>query len=91
MSSPKIASTMLGTPAIISTADSTARASHEGRRYSDSQAAIATPIGAAIRIPIAVTISVPIDRVAESRRSGSGAATAPGTSRTGSGAGRRCP
>ena len=30
-SSPKIASTMLGTPAIVSIADSTARASHDGR------------------------------------------------------------
>ena len=68
ISSPKIASTMLGTPAIISIADSTARASQRGRAYSDSHAASATPAGAAIAMPIAVTISVPIDRVEEAAR-----------------------
>ena len=59
---------MLGTPASISIADSTARASHAGRPYSDSHAASATPTGAAIAIPIAVTIRVPIDRVEEAAR-----------------------
>ncbi len=59
-SRPKIASTMLGTPASVSIADSTARASHEGRPYSDSHAASATPSGAAIPIPTAVTMNVPI-------------------------------
>ncbi len=44
-SSPKIASSTLGTPAIISIADSTARASQAGRWYSDSHAASATPTG----------------------------------------------
>ena len=47
-SRPKIASTMLGVPATISTPDSTARASQAGRPYSVSQTAIATPTGAAI-------------------------------------------
>ncbi len=60
MSSPKIASTTLGTPATISIADSTVRASHAGRAYSESQVAIPTPSGAAISVPIAVTISVPM-------------------------------
>ena len=45
---PKIASTMLGTPAITSTPDSTSRASHTGRPYSDSQMAMPRPIGPAI-------------------------------------------
>jgi len=59
ISSPKIASTTLGTPATISIPDSTARASQAGRAYSESQAASATPTGAASAIPIAVTSSVP--------------------------------
>ena len=49
----------VGTPAIISTADSTARASHVGRPYSDSHTASATPRGPASAIPTAATISVP--------------------------------
>ena len=60
ISRPKIASTMLGTPAIISIADSSARASQDGRPYSDSQVASAMPSGAAMPMPIAVTISVPM-------------------------------
>ena len=40
---PKIASTMLGVPATTSTADSTARASQNGRAYSASHTAVATP------------------------------------------------
>jgi hypothetical protein len=58
-SSPNRASTTLGAPATISIADSTARASHAGRAYSDSHAAMPTPIGAAITVPIADTIKVP--------------------------------
>ena len=58
-SSPKIASTIVGVPATISTPDSTARASPAGRPYSLSQTAVATPIGRAIAVPIAVSISVP--------------------------------
>ncbi len=58
-SSPKIASTTLGTPAIISIADSTARASRECCPYSVSHAASAIPTGAAIAMPIAVTRNVP--------------------------------
>ena len=58
-SRPKIASTMLGVPATISTPDSTARASQEGRPYSVSQTAIPTPTGAAIAVPITVRTSVP--------------------------------
>ena len=42
---------MLGVPAITSTPDSTARASHAGLPYSVSQTAVATPSGAAIRSP----------------------------------------
>ena len=42
-SRPKIANTMLGTPAIISIDDSTARANPDGRPYSDSHVASATP------------------------------------------------
>ena len=50
-SRPKIARTMVGVPATISTPDSTARASQDGRPYSLSQTAIATPIGVAISVP----------------------------------------
>ena len=39
---------MLGVPAITSTPDSIARASHVGLPYSVSQTAVATPSGAAI-------------------------------------------
>ncbi len=59
MISPKIASTMLGTPAIISIPSSTSRASHAGRRYSVSQVAIPIPAGPASPTPTTVTISVP--------------------------------
>ena len=57
---PKIARTIDGVPAIISTADSTTRASATGRPYSVSQTAIATPSGSAIAMPSAATSSVPI-------------------------------
>ncbi len=43
INSPNSASTMLGIPAIVSIADSTARASHRGRAYSTSHTAIPTP------------------------------------------------
>ena len=59
-SSPKIASTIVGVPATISTPDSTARASAAGRPYSLSQTAVATPIGNAISVPSAVSIRVPM-------------------------------
>ncbi len=58
-SRPKIASTMLGVPATISTPDSTARASEDGRPYSVSQTAIPTPTGAAIAVAITVSARVP--------------------------------
>ena len=58
-SRPKIASTIVGVPATISTPDSTARASQAGRPYSLSQTAVATPIGNAISVPIAVRMKVP--------------------------------
>ena len=56
---PKIASTTLGAPAIISMPDSTARASPAGRPYSPSHTATATPSGPAIRMPSAASSSVP--------------------------------
>ncbi len=59
INSPKIASTTLGAPAIISMPDSTARASAAGRPYSPSHTATATPSGAAIRMPSAPSSSVP--------------------------------
>jgi hypothetical protein len=59
-SRPNSASTMLGTPAIISIADSTTRASHRGRAYSTSHTAMPTPQGSAIAMPIAVRMNVPI-------------------------------
>ena len=45
---PNSASTIEGMPAIISIVDSTTRASADGRPYSLSQTAIATPTGSAI-------------------------------------------
>ena len=50
---------MLGVPAITSTPDSTARASHAGLPYSVSQTAVAMPSGAAIAIAPATISSVP--------------------------------
>ncbi len=72
-SRPKIASTMLGVPAMISIADSTARASPEGRPYSVSQTAIVTPIGTAIsdrhdqqeRVPISGSRKPPLFALVE--------------------------
>ena len=48
ISSPKIASTMLGTPAIISIPDSTVRASHAGGRTRSATPRSRRPAGAAI-------------------------------------------
>ena len=58
-SRPKIASTIVGVPAMISTQDSTARASHDGLPYSLSQTAVPTPIGSATSVPIVVNSNVP--------------------------------
>ena len=58
-----------GCPAIISIADSTARASQRGRPYSTATPRSPTPSGAAIAMPIAVTINVPDRSGRESRRS----------------------
>ena len=56
---PNSASTIDGVPATISTADSVSRASANGRPYSLSHTAVATPSGSAIAIAIAATSSVP--------------------------------
>jgi hypothetical protein len=59
MTVPNSARTIDGVPAIISTVDSTMRASAKGRPNSLSQTAIATPSGRAIAIPIRPTRRVP--------------------------------
>ena len=73
-SRPKIASTMLGVPATISTPDSTARASPAGRPYSVSQTAIPTPIGSGDRGAEDGQDEGALDRVEEAAASSTGRA-----------------